>query len=230
MRDHFVVLLDGHGAQLEEASLLELLRTAPEPFELKRIEAHWSRPEGTDEVDLIHANSIEWMRWTRLFGSNPLYGPSHFVMSLRNQDTVLIADWKTRRVLWTWGQGQISGPHDATLLRSGNVLVFDNGLGRGWSRVVEVDPRTDELVREYRAPEGETFFTATRGAAQRLANGNTLITDSERGRVFEVTPSGNVVWDFRNPNRDSEGKPYIIVRMRRLPEPLTPDGPFAWSD
>jgi outer membrane protein assembly factor BamB len=151
-------------------------------------------------------------------------------MSLRNQDTVLIADWKTRRVLWTWGQGQISGPHDATLLRSGNVLVFDNGLGRGWSRVVEVDPRTDELVWEYRAPEGETFFTATRGAAQRLANGNTLITDSERGRVFEVTPSGNVVWDFRNPNRDGEGKPYIIVRMRRLPKPLTPDAPFAWSD
>lgn len=230
VKDHAVAIFDTDGSLLDQLWLLDLLRTAPKPFALKPIEAHWSRPEGIDEVDLIHANSIEWMRWTGLFDSGPLYGPSHFVMSLRNQDTVLIADWKTRRVLWTWGQGQISGPHDATLLRNGNVLVFDNGLGRGWSRVVEVDPRTDELVWEYRAPEGETFFSATRGAAQRLANGNTLITDSERGRVFEVTPSGEVVWDFRNPNRDGEGKPYIIVRMRRLPEPLTPDGPFTWSD
>ena len=67
-----------------------------------------------------------------------------------------LRDWKTKRIVWSWGQDEISGPHDATLLANGNVLLFDNGLGRDWSRVIEVDPFTREIVWEYRA---EGMFT-----------------------------------------------------------------------
>ena len=40
---------------------------------------------------------------------------------------------------------------------------------------------------------GFTEFT------QRLANGNTLICSGTQGRVFEVTPSGDIVWEYVNP-------------------------------
>ena len=33
---------------------------------------------------------------------------------------------------------------------------------------------------------------------QRLPNGNTLITEADTGRVFEVTRKGEVVWEFGN--------------------------------
>ena len=94
--------------------------------------------------------------------------------------------------------------------------------------MVEVEPRSRRIVWEYRAPEGDALFTATRGASQRLANGNSLITDSEHGRAFEVTPAGEVVWDFFNPTHGPKGKPIVIVRMRRLLGPPSP--PFDWFD
>jgi len=230
VKDHNIALFSLEGELLHEVSILDLLETAPEPFRLEPIEPHFSTPDQMDEVDLLHSNAIEWMRRPELAEKDALYAPSNLLLTLRHQNAVAIIDWDARKVLWTWGQDELSGPHDATVLANGNVLVFDNGLGRDWSRVVEVEPRSRRIVWEYRAPEGERMFTATRGAAQRLENGNTLITDSELGRVFEVTPSGRVVWDFRNPNLSRKGKPIVIVRMRRLPEPPAPDGPFRWFD
>jgi hypothetical protein len=81
--------------------------------------------------------------------------------------------------------------------------------------VLELEPISRRIVWEYRAPEPKTFYTQTRGANQRLANGNTLIAQSDSGRAFEVTPGGEVVWEFLNPNT-SEGKRGALVRMRRI--------------
>ena len=89
-------------------------------------------------------------------------------------------------------------------------------LGRDWSRVIEVDPRTDEIVWEYRAEVPTDFYSRTRGASQRLSNGNTLVTESEKGRIFEITRDGEVVWDFVNPSLSVEREPGVVVRARRL--------------
>ena len=228
VRDHAIALLSQDGALVREIPMLDLLRRAPAPFELKPIAPHFSTPDQMREIDLIHSNSLEWMRRPLLASRDPLYRSSNVLVSLRTQDVILVIDTEREEVVWSWGQDQMSGPHDATVLDDGNFLVFDNGLGRGWSRVIELDPLERRIVWEYRAPEG--FFTATRGAAQRLANGNTLVTDSEAGRAFEVTPDGEIVWDHRNPNRDQSGDRSIVVRMRAIPDPPGPEGPFAWSD
>ena len=109
------------------------------------------------------------------------------------------------------------------------LAVFDNGLGRGWSRVVEVDPRSDEIVWEYRAAKPEDFYSRAQGAAQRLPNGNTLITDSDSGLLFEVTPEGETVWEYRNTNRSEKGERIVIARARRLQgDPAVPR--FELSD
>jgi len=52
------------------------------------------------------------------------------------------------------------------------------------------------VVWEY-CPQGASSLNWPRDA-DRLANGNTLITDSKNGRVIEVTPEGDVVWEFRD--------------------------------
>jgi hypothetical protein len=38
------------------------------------------------------------------------------------------------------------------------------------------------------------FLSRIRGMCQRLANGNTLVVNSDGGEVFEVTPDREVVW------------------------------------
>ena len=133
-------------------------------------------------------------------------------------------------MVWSWGRGKLSGPHDATMLSNGNVLVFDNGLRSKSSRIVEVDPRTNEIVWSYQDPNPQSFFSSHRGAAQRLPNGNTLITDSGGGRAFEVTADGEIVWTFVNPNRDEDGSRVVIVRMRRVQPSQTGKAQFDWSD
>jgi hypothetical protein len=78
------------------------------------------------------------------------------------------------------------------------------------SRVIEFNPVTLDIVWEYVnvvdctgpvCAEGtpgtmnRKFFSPFLSSAQRLKNGNTLITEGIKGRVFEVTVEGEVVWE-----------------------------------
>ncbi len=72
-----------------------------------------------------------------------------------------------------------------------------------------------ETVWESYGDPPESFSSPTRGGAQRLANGNTLITESERGRVFEITNDGELVWEFFNPMARGL-KRVAIHRMMRI--------------
>ena len=222
IRDDLITLLSARGDVVGELSLIDLLQKAPPPFHflpgIKKKEAR----------DLLHANSVQWMP-PELAGRGPLYAPSNLLICLRHQNAIAIIDWDTRKVLWTWGQDELSGPHDALMLPTGNILVFDNGLDRTFSRVIELDPVSGRIVWQYQATPPDSFKTQTRGSNQRLPNGNTLIAESDRGRAFEVTPKGEIVWEFVNPNF-SKGARSAIVRIRRLDpalvEPLlTPRSP-----
>jgi hypothetical protein len=120
--------------------------------------------------------------------------------------------------------GQIVGQHHPHFIPeglpgAGNVLVFDNGgtggygfanpiapagvgaVRRHFSRVLEIDPVTLEKVWEYSigGQESYRFFSHYVSAAQRLPNGNTLITEGADGRVFEVTPESAIVWEYVSP-------------------------------
>ena len=123
--------------------------------------------------------------------------------------------------------GDIIGPHMTHLIPrglpgAGNILVFDNGgfsgFGsylnglpatwpnklRDYSRVVEFNPITLRVVWEYKVPvagDAPKFFSTLISGAQRLRNGNTMITQGGTGRVFEVTRSGDIVWDYVSPYR-----------------------------
>jgi outer membrane protein assembly factor BamB len=105
-------------------------------------------------------------------------------------------------VLWEWGPNIVSHQHDPTVTSDGNVLIFDNGTHHATtprSRVVEVDPKNDQIVWEYRPKIVFSFFSGTIGGCERVAKGNTLFCEGQSGRVFEVTPDGRVCWEFISP-------------------------------
>ena len=79
-------------------------------------------------------------------------------------------------------------------------MLFDNGnKHRGWSRVLEVDPRTGGRVWSYKTDPPEDFFCPARGTVQPLANGNLLVCDSRVGESFELTRDHRLVWRFLVP-------------------------------
>lgn len=113
---------------------------------------------------------------------------------------------------------QISGQHNPHFIPkdhpgAGNILLFDCQGGAGYppaslgiyagSRVVEINPTTKEIVWQYTAEDSGlpvwTFFSSFVSNAQRLPNGNTLITEGMQGRLFQVTPNGKVAWEYVSP-------------------------------
>jgi hypothetical protein len=215
LREDTVELLSLEGERLEERSLYDMLLSRPDRFEIGPVEP--VEKEGVRFLDLLHSNSVEFLEQPKKAEPFELFAPGNVLVSLRHQDSVVVFRWETGELVWAWGRGELIGPHDATLLDNGHLLIFDNGLGRGWSRIVELDPRTEEIVWEYKAKQPSSFYTGSRGSNQRLANGNTLIAESDAARALEVTPGAKSVWAWVNPERDDEGRLVTIVRMKRFP-------------
>lgn len=116
-----------------------------------------------------------------------------------------------------WGQ------HDALWIPegrpgAGNITVYNNGNDRPegtYSTVEEITPPlledgTYELigVDPYGPPKTDTcfiydpptdFFSSFISGATRMPNGNTLACAGGRGYVVEMTPDGDVVWEYRSP-------------------------------
>ena len=128
----------------------------------------------------------------------------NLLTSFRLLDTVAIIDKASGHFLWKWGRDELGHQHDPNLLDNGNILIFDNG----WhaittpspsSRVLEVNPQSNQIIWEYKTQPGWRFFSAFISGAQRLPNGNTLICEGMTGRLFEVTGQGELVWEYVNP-------------------------------
>ncbi|MCZ6784389.1 MAG: aryl-sulfate sulfotransferase [Proteobacteria bacterium] len=207
--DNAVTRLSAEGSIVDSLSLWDVTRSNDAGFALQPVKA---RPKSRT-IDLFHANAVHALRRPEPLRLHRLYEPGNVLVSSRQQDAILVIDVARRVLVWAWGKGVISGPHDAQMLDDGHFLIFDNGLDRGWSRVLELDPVTEEVVWSYSGDKGSRFFTAQRGGAQRLPNGNTLVSVSNEGQAFEVTPDGEVVWRFGNPELNEDGRREIINRM-----------------
>jgi hypothetical protein len=117
---------------------------------------------------------------------------------------------------------QLFGMHDAQWIDpgcpgGGNILIFNNGWGRpsAYSSVDEIVPPVDELGAYsigpgapfepaaptwlYVAAPPTDFYSSNTSGAERRPEGTTLICEGISGHFFEVTESGEVVWDYVNP-------------------------------
>jgi hypothetical protein len=132
---------------------------------------------------------------------------------------------------------QIIGQHHPHVIPkglpgAGNLMVFDNGGSSGYgaptavspdgsaihqragSRVLEINPVTLELVWSYQGPR---FFSTNISGAQRLPNGNTLITEGAPGRLLEVTNDRRVVWEYIYPVFAGAQASNAVYRGYRVP-------------
>lgn len=177
-----------------------------------------ARPDSGDwnpkVLDAFHTNSIVFLdRDVPGLGKR-----GDAMLSVRQMNAVVVLDPVDGTLRFWWGPGELQHPHHATLLADDRVLIFDNGRSRRWSRVLELDPATRAITWRYGEAEDERFFSAKRGASQRLANGNVLVTDSESGRAFEVTRDGDVVFEFANPHIYEDKRAAIYRMVRITPE------------
>ena len=166
--DEHVALVDPkNGSLIEQRSFYDMWLNADTP--LPWLEKRWKDlPRGGGRIDLFHSNSVEWMWRPKLSELNPIFSQGNVLVSFRHQACIAIFDWEEERMIWNWGRGELSGAHDATVLSNGNILVFDNGINRKWSRVVELDPLKREIVWQYQGTSEGDLWSRTRGSSQRI--------------------------------------------------------------
>lgn len=207
--DNFVVQLDATGHELRKVSLLECFEQSPYAALLGRIERCG---------DVFHTNTLEIFDG-RLASRSPLFRKGLALVSVRQLDTVAIVDLDAERVIWALS-GLWHMQHQPTLLDNGDLLVFDNQGCHGRSKVIELEPLSQRIVWQYAGDASNDFYSELSGSCQRLPNGNTLITESNRGRAFEVTPEGRIVWEFFNPHRAGDNNQLIatLFELVRVPE------------
>jgi hypothetical protein len=164
----------------------------------------WRAVEHLDPVADAILESDRRNEWTHGNTVVPLPG-GDVLVSFRAISTVARIDRATGDFVWRLGSPMIEQQHDPSLLENGNVLIFSNGTHRRqplvFSNVIEVEPEAGEVVWDYRDPTSiGAFFSTYISGAQRLPNGNTLICEGVPGRIFEVTPDREIVWEYINPH------------------------------
>lgn len=143
-----------------------------------------------DRVEWTHGNSLN------------VTPEGDLIVSYRRTSTVGIVDKASGSFKWKWGPGEIDHQHHPTWLDNGRILLFDNGFHRSratYSRVIEVDPSTNEIAWEYMGNPALSFYSHAISSSERQPNGNTLICEGSPGRIFEVTPNKEIVWEYINP-------------------------------
>ena len=178
--------------------------------------------------DYYRLNSIQVIPRTPLGEKDKRFREGNLLVSFRHGSMIFILDRENRLIVWKCVSGDVKdsleGQHAPQMLPSGKILIFDNGRYRGWSRVFEMDPVNYSVTWQYTA---DGFYTLSQGYVQRLPNGNTLVTESERGHAFEVTQDKRIVWEYYHPDKqdasnsqhpESFGRRQWIYRMVRYPE------------
>lgn len=142
-----------------------------------RASDYFDKPPYKDIFDegWTHTNSV-----SRLPNGNTLISPRNF--------NFLVEVDARGSVVRTIGEGVLRAQHDPEVLQNGNILVANHGLPH---RAVEIDLKTGRIV--WQSPGFERDATPVRDA-NRLSNGNTLITGSTK--IVELTSSGKIVWQL----------------------------------
>jgi hypothetical protein len=186
-------------------------------------------PSLNQDADIFHTNSVQVLPWNKWMANDSRFRKGNILVSQRTTNKVFIVEYPSGDIVWRLdevasypnGNDLTIGQHHVTLLPtknfeglpiagSGNILIFDNGGHGGYprqyrfqSRVIEVNPRNGNIAWQYDAEDSglfiKNFFSMFKSSAQRLPNGNTLITESSWGRIFEVRPKGKIVWEYINP-------------------------------
>jgi hypothetical protein len=214
--EDYVSVLDAQGEEIRRVSLLEAVQRSPYAGLLD-----YSPPAG----DILHTNSLEILDG-RMEERFPALRAGSAVVSFNRINVVGVVDLEQPALTWAIA-GMTSRNHDPTFLENGNLLLFDNSGGEGGhSRVLEIDPFTQQVVWSYEGDESNGFYSECCGTNHRLPNGNTLVTETGAGRVIELTRDNEIVWEFLNPHRGGEHDELIAYIPEMLPVPA--DQPLDW--
>jgi len=191
-------------------------------------------PGGGSSGDWIHANGLDYNYDLNQFIFSSHYFDEFYIID-RSTTTAEAATHSGGQgmggdILYRWGHPSNYGSsgtnyinmcHGAHWIKKGypgnengenGILIFNNGENDGSSEIYEITPSMTGY--NYNTPWNQTpswtysangFYSVHLGGVKRLRNGNTLISEGTDGRIFEVNPAGQVVFDYDLPSTGGGG-------------------------
>ena len=162
----------------------------------------WSLDRLGFDATPLHPNANRWSYGhTNTIEVMP---DGNYLISSKVMNLLFVVDRQSGAVIWRYQNDEMSGQHDAQVLENGNILIFANGAYSAdlhHSQIWEIDPKTSEIVWRFALRDNpQLFFSPHIGGCQRLTSGNTLVCEGAKGCLFEVTPDGEVVWQYISPH------------------------------
>ena len=145
--DDLVVVLSPDGEIISEYSLFDIVNKHV-PDEVLQKALNYTKTKNpvrlsTDtRADVLHTNSLEILK-KDIPG---VASKGNVLVCFRTIHLAAILDLEAGQIKWSWGQGQLDHPHHPSITAKDTVLIFDNGRDRLYSQVVEVEPKTTEIV------------------------------------------------------------------------------------
>ncbi len=163
----------------------------------------------------------------RLADKIPEFAKGNIFIYIHKLDAIAVVNLEQKKIVWAY-RGPFKKQHDPEILDNGNLLLFDNRGKKGKSRVIEFETSNMKISWLYEGTKSKPFYTMWCGSAQRLPNGNTLIVESESGRVFEVTSQKEIVWEYQSPHLAGKDKEFVatLLNVQRL----EPNFPIDWIE
>ncbi len=176
------------------------------------LEDSLATPENSVSYDAYHFNSIQML------------GGGRVLISARNTSAVYKVDPATGRILWTLGGKsssfemkpgtQFDFQHDALLLKTGEVSLFDDSAGppqkRPYSRglVLKLNhgKKVARLANEY--VRSEDTSAESEGSVQRRRDGNVFVGYGSEPNFSEFTRNGKLLYDARQPEGNGSYRVY----------------------
>jgi hypothetical protein len=222
--DYTLLEISPDGKVLQEIHVFDLLRKN-DLMGLLYLSSTVNRVT-TVSGDLLHLNAIQIFPDTLAQG---VFAPGDVMISLRNINAILVFDPKDWRLKFA-SIGRVLRQHDPHFVDGNTISVFDNNNMRrpeDWdkpaaaadsayaSRIVTISAVTGVVRVLYSGSQRHHFFTDIMGQQQALSNGDLLLTESTAGRILEVDPNGQTVWEYVNLVGD--GLKGLVSDGHRLP-------------
>jgi hypothetical protein len=199
--EDFLVILGPDGKEQTKIRLTDVVAKSRWRHLLSMVSAYAT-------ADPLHTNTVKVIREGEA-QNFPFGSAGQVLLSFRELGAIGVVEIERQTLVWAT-RGPWIAQHDPHILPNGNMLLFDNyghfSDEEGFSRVIEFNPRTMEIAWDYGGTAQESLKSEIRSWQQRLPNGNTLIVESNGGRIFEVTRQGDIVWEYLNPVRHQEPK------------------------
>ncbi len=218
--EDFLVVLSPDGKELKKVSVTRALMQSRYKLLSLAIPSYASG-------DPLHTNSVQYITADQA-KNFPFAKEGDVLLSFRDMSAVAVLSIERAEIVWAM-RGPWLWQHDASLLPNGHITLFDNLGGfrdDNSARVLEVDPKSGAVVWLYQGDESHPSHSPLRSSVETLPNGNALITESDGGRIFEVTREGEIVWNFVNPTRGGANGDMVAIAtwgQRIDPNGLDPD-------